>query len=62
VEIQLVIAAIRKRRERVNNMRELALELGVSRMTLYNAMNGVGQPSYKLLSALGLLKSVVRAK
>jgi DNA-binding phage protein len=44
----------RKRGKR--NLRELAIELGVSHQTLYNAMNGKGNPSYKLLSALGLIR------
>lgn len=38
------------------NVRELAIELGVSHQTLYNALRGKGNPSYKLLKALKLVK------
>lgn len=45
----------RKRGKR--NVREFAKELGVSHQTLYNALKGKGQPSYKLLNALGLIRA-----
>jgi len=45
----------RKRGKR--NIRELAKELGVSHQTLYNAIKDKGNPSYKLLKALKLIKA-----
>ena len=56
MEIDSVQAAIEKRRKKFKNLREMALSIGVSHQTLYNALKGTGQPSYKLLKALGLLK------
>jgi DNA-binding phage protein len=52
VELKEIIA--RKRGKR--NVRELATELGVSHQTVYNALKGKGNPSYKLLKALKLVK------
>jgi len=52
VELKEIIE--RKRGKR--NVRELAEELGVSHQTLYNAIKGKGNPSYKLLKALKLVK------
>jgi transcriptional regulator with XRE-family HTH domain len=57
--VQQAIHHERKRRKL--GVRKLADELGVSHQTLYNAINGVGQPSYKLLKALGLVNTA-RAK
>ena len=45
-----------ERRKGTKTWEELATELGVSRMTLWNAIKGVGSPSYKLLKALKLVK------
>ena len=56
MEIDSVKAAIEKRKKKAKNLRALALELGVSHQTLYNALKGSGQPSYKLLKALNLVK------
>jgi len=38
------------------SLKQFAKDIGVSRQTLYNAIDGQHEPSYKLLKALGLLK------
>lgn len=55
MEIESVKLAIERKRKKSKDMRALAKELGVSHQTLYNALNGIGQPSYKLLKALKLV-------
>jgi DNA-binding phage protein len=47
--------AIDKRRGK-RSLSQYARDIGVARQTLYNAMDGTYQPSYKLLKALGLLR------
>jgi len=46
-----------KKKQGTKSLAQLSRELGVSRQTLYNAINGVGNPSYKLLKALNLVRA-----
>jgi DNA-binding phage protein len=51
---------IRKHIDRLRGKRSLtqfAKDIGVTRQTLYNAINGTGEPSAKVLKALGLARS-----
>jgi len=50
------------KRKNGRSWEQVAKELGVSRMTLYNAINGCHTPSPKLLKKLGLQLKVVRAR
>jgi len=49
-----LIADILDRLKGKRRWEELAKELGVTRMTLYNVRNGKTEPGDKLLTALGL--------
>lgn len=39
------------------SLTQFAEDIGVTRQTLYNMMNGTGQPTDKVLKALGLARS-----
>jgi DNA-binding XRE family transcriptional regulator len=44
------------------SLTQFAKDIGVTRQTLYNVMDGTSEPSARLLKALGLARNLSRAR